>query len=272
MVFAEVQGTPATHRNGDSEDIEVFMLDREAVRELLQSGGRSVAQGGVALVTRLVAAGDIRVLVGTQALLNVVNGERYQTIPDEVIRYAVGRFGKPLMPMDAELEDRIPGDLVPVNLRYVYHDLGVVDAEAGSAPNIAVFPQPGLAADMDALDLTDLNDDEKIGLAEALYALRVGAGLVTAGIPESLNPALEVLTLEAMTCPLPDERQGDVDHRPGRHGEEHEGQQHREEPPGAGGVGERRGLPSGPGPGRAVGAHAGRRGRRSGGGRINSPT
>ena len=36
MVFAEVQGTPATHRNGDSEDIEVFMLDREAVRELLQ--------------------------------------------------------------------------------------------------------------------------------------------------------------------------------------------------------------------------------------------
>jgi alpha-glucoside transport system substrate-binding protein len=26
----------------------------------------------------------------------------------------------------------------------------VVDAEAGSAPNVAVFPQPGLAADMAA--------------------------------------------------------------------------------------------------------------------------
>jgi alpha-glucoside transport system substrate-binding protein len=26
----------------------------------------------------------------------------------------------------------------------------VIDAEAGSAPNIAVFPQPGLAADMAA--------------------------------------------------------------------------------------------------------------------------
>lgn len=36
MVFAEVQGAPATHRNGDSEDIEVFMLDREAVEDLLQ--------------------------------------------------------------------------------------------------------------------------------------------------------------------------------------------------------------------------------------------
>lgn len=36
MVFAEVQGVPATHCNGDSEDIEVFMLDRKAVGDLLQ--------------------------------------------------------------------------------------------------------------------------------------------------------------------------------------------------------------------------------------------
>jgi ADP-ribose pyrophosphatase len=36
MAFAEVRGTPTTHHNGDSEDIEVFMLDREAVRDLLQ--------------------------------------------------------------------------------------------------------------------------------------------------------------------------------------------------------------------------------------------
>lgn len=46
-------------------------------------------------------------VVGTQALLNVVSGERYAQIPDEVIRYAVGRFGKPLMPLDPALEDRI---------------------------------------------------------------------------------------------------------------------------------------------------------------------
>jgi len=36
MVFAEVQGVPDTHGNEDSEDIEVFMLEREAVRDLLQ--------------------------------------------------------------------------------------------------------------------------------------------------------------------------------------------------------------------------------------------
>lgn len=46
-------------------------------------------------------------IVGTQALLNVVSGERYAQIPDEVIRYAVGRFGKPLMPLDPALHDRI---------------------------------------------------------------------------------------------------------------------------------------------------------------------
>lgn len=46
-------------------------------------------------------------VVGTQALLNVVGGKRYQTIPDEVMRYALGRFGQPVMPMDANLEDQI---------------------------------------------------------------------------------------------------------------------------------------------------------------------
>lgn len=36
MVFAEVTGTPDTRRNADSEEIDVFMLDRSGVRDLLQ--------------------------------------------------------------------------------------------------------------------------------------------------------------------------------------------------------------------------------------------
>jgi ADP-ribose pyrophosphatase len=36
MVFAEVEGTPSTRHNEDSEDIEVFLMDRDAVRNLLQ--------------------------------------------------------------------------------------------------------------------------------------------------------------------------------------------------------------------------------------------
>lgn len=46
-------------------------------------------------------------LVATQAMLNVTSKERYQTVPDEVTRYVLGRFGTPAMPMDATVEDRI---------------------------------------------------------------------------------------------------------------------------------------------------------------------
>jgi NAD(P)H-hydrate epimerase len=38
----------------------------------------------------------------------------------------------------------------------------------------------------------------------AMAALRAGAGLVTLGIAQSLNPIMEALLLEAMTAPLPD--------------------------------------------------------------------
>lgn len=46
-------------------------------------------------------------LVATQALLNVTSDERYQTVPDEVTRYVLGRFGTPAMPMNPNVEDRI---------------------------------------------------------------------------------------------------------------------------------------------------------------------
>jgi oxaloacetate decarboxylase alpha subunit len=46
-------------------------------------------------------------VVGAQAVMNVVNNNRYDTIPDEVIRYILGRFGRPAMKVDANLEDRV---------------------------------------------------------------------------------------------------------------------------------------------------------------------
>ena len=36
MVFAEVEGFPGTHCNEDSEDIEIFLMDRDGVRDLLK--------------------------------------------------------------------------------------------------------------------------------------------------------------------------------------------------------------------------------------------
>jgi oxaloacetate decarboxylase alpha subunit len=46
-------------------------------------------------------------LVGIQAVLNMVNGERYRMIPDEVIQYAAGHYGRPVAPIDPDVLDRI---------------------------------------------------------------------------------------------------------------------------------------------------------------------
>lgn len=46
-------------------------------------------------------------LVGTVAVLNIVTGNRYVTVPDEVIQYAAGYYGEPPAPIDEEVMDRI---------------------------------------------------------------------------------------------------------------------------------------------------------------------
>src|SRR3954471_24548541 len=43
----------------------------------------------------------------TQAVINVTGRERYAAFPDEVIRYALGRFGRPNVPIAAAVMDRI---------------------------------------------------------------------------------------------------------------------------------------------------------------------
>ena len=45
--------------------------------------------------------------VGTQAVMNVMDGERYTTIPDDVIVYFLGHFGAPPAPPDPEVADRV---------------------------------------------------------------------------------------------------------------------------------------------------------------------
>ena len=45
--------------------------------------------------------------VVTQATVNVIQNERYRTISDEVIRFALGHFGRQVRPVDASLLDRI---------------------------------------------------------------------------------------------------------------------------------------------------------------------
>jgi oxaloacetate decarboxylase (Na+ extruding) subunit alpha len=46
-------------------------------------------------------------LVGTQAVLNVVHGERYRVVPNEIKKYALGYYGKLLAPVVPDVIDRI---------------------------------------------------------------------------------------------------------------------------------------------------------------------
>ena len=46
-------------------------------------------------------------IVGVQAVENVVLGERYKRVPDEVIKYVMGYYGEPAAPIDPNVMDRI---------------------------------------------------------------------------------------------------------------------------------------------------------------------
>ena len=46
-------------------------------------------------------------IVGVQAVENVVSGERYKKIPDETIKYALDYYGKPVVPIDPNVLDKI---------------------------------------------------------------------------------------------------------------------------------------------------------------------
>lgn len=56
-------------------------------------------------------------IVGTQATLNVLLGERYKIVPEEVKAYVKGLYGRPPAPIDEEVKKRILGDEQPIECR-----------------------------------------------------------------------------------------------------------------------------------------------------------
>lgn len=59
-------------------------------------------------------------IIAVQAMLNVVGGERYRSVPDEVKMYALGHFGRLLAPVDPDVLDRIVengSDKIPIEPR-----------------------------------------------------------------------------------------------------------------------------------------------------------
>jgi pyruvate/oxaloacetate carboxyltransferase len=46
-------------------------------------------------------------IVGAQAIENILSGERYKQITDEVIKYALGYYGEPVVPVDQNVMDKV---------------------------------------------------------------------------------------------------------------------------------------------------------------------
>jgi len=56
-------------------------------------------------------------IVGTQAVLNVLMGERYKVVPNEVKDYVRGFYGRSPAPISSEMIAKIIGDEVPITVR-----------------------------------------------------------------------------------------------------------------------------------------------------------
>ncbi len=90
-------------------------------------------------------------IVGTQATLNVVLGERYKVIPAEVKNYVRGYYGRPPAPIDPEVQKKIigdeqpidcrPADLLPPGLEQARAEIGDLARSEEDVLSYALFPQ-----------------------------------------------------------------------------------------------------------------------------------
>ncbi|TRW90671.1 sodium-extruding oxaloacetate decarboxylase subunit alpha [Candidatus Methylobacter oryzae] len=92
-------------------------------------------------------------IVGTQAVLNVLTGKRYETITNEVKRYLQGGYGKAPAPVDADLRNRAignedvidcrPADLLKPEFDNLRQDIGELALNDEDVLSYAMFPEVG---------------------------------------------------------------------------------------------------------------------------------
>jgi oxaloacetate decarboxylase alpha subunit len=90
-------------------------------------------------------------IVGTQATLNVVLGERYKIIPAEVKNYVRGYYGRPPAPIDPEIKATVigeeepidcrPADLIPPAMERARAEIGDLARSEEDIISYALFPQ-----------------------------------------------------------------------------------------------------------------------------------
>jgi oxaloacetate decarboxylase alpha subunit len=113
-------------------------------------------------------------MVVSQALFNVI-GERYGNVPDQVIRYVLGSFGKPTAPIDPAVQDRI--------------------LDRPRARELASEPPPPTPAELRRQFARGISDEELL-LRAHMPEEQVDAMLAAGPAPRHFNPSLApVLTL-----------------------------------------------------------------------------
>ncbi|VTS44380.1 oxaloacetate decarboxylase [Streptococcus porcinus] len=56
-------------------------------------------------------------MVGTQALMNIISGERFKVVPNEIKDYVRGLYGRPPAPLAAGIKEKIIGDEEVITIR-----------------------------------------------------------------------------------------------------------------------------------------------------------
>lgn len=90
-------------------------------------------------------------MVGTQAVFNVVMGERYKMIPTEIKNYVKGLYGKPTVEIDKTISEKIigdeeiftgrPADLLTPQLKILKKEIAQFIEQEEDVLSYALFPQ-----------------------------------------------------------------------------------------------------------------------------------
>ena len=118
-------------------------------------------------------------IVGTQAAMNVLLGERYKSIMTETKNLIRGLYGRPAAPIDAEVKKRAIGDEEPITGRpadLLQPELEKAKKEAGELAkgledilSYALFPQVAKEFFEDRAGLRKISEESIAILAAALY-------------------------------------------------------------------------------------------------------
>jgi oxaloacetate decarboxylase alpha subunit len=84
-------------------------------------------------------------IVGTQATLNVLVGERWKIVPKEVRSYFLGQYGKPPAELDPAIQKKVIGDETPITCRPAENIAPALDAAAKAVAPWGLQPEDVLS-------------------------------------------------------------------------------------------------------------------------------